>query len=186
MASPVDMPGWATTAEAGAAARLDVRPILAAGGEPFAAIMEAAARVFEGGVLVLDAPFDPAPLRRVLADKGFDEHVIRLGAQHWRLYFRRRPTGTASDEVATDVDGARFWQEGGAVHIDVRGLAPPLPLRSIVRLIDSTPAPDAVIVHHEREPLFLYAELAERGWRHEPIPGAADEIRLRLTRLGAR
>jgi hypothetical protein len=39
-----------------------------------------------------------------------------------------------------------------------------------------------VIVHHEREPMFLYPELAERGWRHELIAGNPGEVRLRLTR----
>ena len=29
-----------------------------------------------------------------------------------------------------------------------------------------------VIMHHEREPIYLYPELAERGWRHEPAAPA--------------
>lgn len=50
---------------------LDVRPILAAGGEPFEQILAAAADVPMGGTLDLLAPFDPVPLYGVLQARGF-------------------------------------------------------------------------------------------------------------------
>jgi uncharacterized protein (DUF2249 family) len=80
-----DLPAW--TAQA--AAWLDVRPILASGGEPLSAILETAATVGEGEVLVLDAPFNPVPLRLLLGGKGFEAHTTALAPDHWRLYFRR-------------------------------------------------------------------------------------------------
>lgn len=80
-----DRPAWTTQA----AAWLDVRPILASGGEPLSAILEIAATVGEGEVLVLDAPFNPMPLRLLLGGKGFEVHAAELAANHWRLYFRR-------------------------------------------------------------------------------------------------
>jgi hypothetical protein len=39
-----------------------------------------------------------------------------------------------------------------------------------------------VIVHHDRDPLLLYAELAEIGWVAERIGAEPGEVRLRLTR----
>lgn len=80
-------PEWTTRT----AAWLDVRPILAGGGEPLSAILETAATVGEGEVLVIDAPFNPAPLRMLLGGKGFEAHTTELAPDHWRLYFRRRP-----------------------------------------------------------------------------------------------
>lgn len=71
---------------------LDVRPILASGAEPLATILDTAAKVGEGEILVLDAPFNPVPLRMLLGGKGFDAHTTELAPDHWRLYFRRRPT----------------------------------------------------------------------------------------------
>lgn len=50
---------------------LDVRPMLAAGEEPFDVIMATARQVPAGGVLALTAPFDPVPLYSVLARQGF-------------------------------------------------------------------------------------------------------------------
>ncbi len=50
---------------------LDVRPMLAAGEEPFDAILAAAQTVGAGKVLELTAPFDPVPLYAVLGRIGF-------------------------------------------------------------------------------------------------------------------
>jgi hypothetical protein len=44
-------------------------------------------------------------------------------------------------------------------------------------------------VHLDREPIFLYPELDDRGWAHEIVaaacgdPACEDEVRLQLTRL---
>jgi hypothetical protein len=76
---------------------------------------------------------------------------------------------------------ARRWHEADGVHIDVRGLDAPRPLVAILQLIDSLPRDRAVVVHHDRDPLLLYPELAERGWSAEPLDAPAGEVRLRLT-----
>ena len=55
---------------------LDVRPLLAAGEEPFDAIMAAVAALPPDGVLELTAPFEPVPLYGVLRARGF-EHELR-------------------------------------------------------------------------------------------------------------
>ncbi|MFO1217057.1 MAG: DUF2249 domain-containing protein [Burkholderiaceae bacterium] len=82
-------------------------------------------------------------------------------------------------------DAARRWSEPEAEHIDVRGLAPPQPLVAIVRLIESLPPTRVVIVHHDRDPVLLYPELAERGWQAEPVDAPEGEVRLRLVADGA-
>jgi len=77
----------------------------------------------------------------------------------------------------------RVWQAAEAVHIDVRGLAPPQPLIEILRLVATLPPDGVLIVHHDRDPMLLYPELAEIGWCAERI-AAADpaEVRLRVVR----
>jgi len=77
---------------------------------------------------------------------------------------------------------ARVWQEADGTHIDVRGLPPPRPLAQIMRLVMQQPEGGVVIVHHERDPLLLYPELAQIGWFAEPIPGDPGEVRLKLRR----
>lgn len=78
---------------------------------------------------------------------------------------------------------SRRWVEADGIHIDVRGLPPPQPIVSILSLIESIREPTAIVVHHERDPQFLYPELAERGWTAARIDAPADEVRLRLERV---
>lgn len=77
------------------------------------------------------------------------------------------------------------WRDADGEHIDVRGLEPPQPLVAILRLVrEQGEHGVAVIVHHDRDPVMLYPELAELDWRSERIDGAPGEVRLRLMRGG--
>ncbi len=76
----------------------------------------------------------------------------------------------------------KFWQADDGHHVDVRGLEAPDPMVAILGYIDQSAEVDRVIVHHFREPIFIYPDLAERGWSHEIVPGEPDEVRLVLTR----
>lgn len=80
---------WFTLARQSGAPGIDVRPLLAEGQEPFDAILDLADRVEPGGFLLVDAPFDPRPIRGVLAGRGFRSVARELGPCHWRVCFRR-------------------------------------------------------------------------------------------------
>lgn len=69
---------------------VDARPTLAAGGEPFDEIMDAASQVTDGEVLVVYAPFEPVPLEGVLGGEGFDYRAEQLAEGDWRVTFTRR------------------------------------------------------------------------------------------------
>jgi len=77
----------------------------------------------------------------------------------------------------------RHWRDGDGDHIDVSDLPPPEPMVAVLELIDRPGIDGPVIVHHTREPLLLYPELAERGWDHEVISHEPGRIRVKLTRL---
>lgn len=66
---------------------VDARPTLAAGGEPFSEIVDAAASVRDGQVLVVYAPFEPVPLEGVLAEQGFRHVADELEGGDWRVTF---------------------------------------------------------------------------------------------------
>jgi len=76
----------------------------------------------------------------------------------------------------------RMWREPDGLHVDVRGLPPPEPMVAILAAIEAPSEEGPVIVHHFREPIYLYPEFAERGWSHSIVPGDPDEVRLHLTR----
>jgi uncharacterized protein (DUF2249 family) len=70
-------------------ATIDARPIIAAGGEPFEAIMAAVATLGEGEDLIVLAPFEPVPLEGVLSSEGFSYEATELDSDDWRVTFRR-------------------------------------------------------------------------------------------------
>ena len=88
-------------------------------------------------------------------------------------------------------DGTRIWHTDEGVHIDVRGLEPPEPMVEILRMIDHGAVESVLIAHLDREPIFLYPELDDRGWTHELIPysrgGTDDEdgVMIRMLRWGS-
>ena len=163
---------------------LDVRAMLALGEDPLGAIMEAADSVGFGGFLVVDAPFNPSPLRRILAARGFSSYGRRMDAGHWRVYFHMN--GAADwehdSEVAVLEEGAMVWREADGLHVDVRKLKPPFPMLAILRLIDDDAQLAALVVHHERMPHYLLPELAERGWSVARVAEEFQDVRLWLER----
>ena len=176
-------PAWMDRFDEEAAQHIDVRPILADGHDPFFEIMAVVDTVPVAGGLTIDAPFNPSPLRRVLGRRGFISYARRIAAHHWRLFLLHDESGDAEQPppVTTDT-GAKVWRTDEVVHIDVRGLERPAPMIAILSLIDGSGHEGAVVAHLDREPVFLYPELAERGWSHALVPGEPDEVRLVLSK----
>jgi hypothetical protein len=79
--------------------------------------------------------------------------------------------------------GARQWVDADGIHVDVRGLPPPQPMVAILELVGSVHDATSVVVHHERDPEYLYPELAELGWGAARIDAPPGEVRLRLSRV---
>ena len=184
-------PAWMDRFDEAAARRIDVRPILADGHDPFFEIMAVVDTVPVAGGVTIDAPFNPAPLRRVLGRKGFVSYARRIAEHHWRLFRLHEESGdteqpppvttdtVTTDTVSTDT-GAKVWRTDDGVHIDVRGLERPGPMIAILSLIDGSGHEGAVVAHLDREPVFLYPELAERGWSYALAFGEPGEVRLVL------
>jgi hypothetical protein len=64
---------------------------------------------------------------------------------------------------------SRIWRSPDATHIDLRGLEPPEPMVAILQMLDRGEVESVLIAHFDREPIFLYPELDDRGWTHEVI-----------------
>lgn len=86
---------------------------------------------------------------------------------------------------------SRLWVTADGQHLDVRGMDPPQPMVEILSLIDRGEAENVVTVHLDREPIFLYPELDDRGWSYEIVTSECGnsscehDVRLRIVRLVA-
>lgn len=142
---------------------LDVRPQLARGEEPFAAIMEAADRLQPGQSLRLIAPFRPAPLFSVMANRGFGVSDRRRSDGAWEVVFAPLEDAVPAPGLAPgSTPGAALWPDPSHV-LDLAGLMPPEPMVRILETLAGTPAGEVLFALLDREPMFLFPELAQRG-----------------------
>ena len=74
------------------------------------------------------------------------------------------------------------WLEGGALHIDVRGLVPPQPMLAVLSLLDGDKVEDRLVVHIDREPIYLFPELEERGCVYETSVINADYFQVQISK----
>ena len=79
--------------------------------------------------------------------------------------------------------GGKIWQEGDVSHIDVRGLVPPQPMVAVLSLLNSDNVLDRLIVHIDREPIYLYPELEDCGWSFETSTIDADYYQVTISKL---
>lgn len=179
---PAGPPAWLS--QALETAPIDVRAGLARGEDPLQMLMGAAQRVAADGVLAVDAPFNPSPLRRMLAGMGFSSYGRKLAEGHWRVFFRR--DGGADwqrdAEVTVGPEGALSWREADGLHLDVRQLPPPQPMVAVLRLLEGLSGSETVVVHHDRVPQMLLPELAGIGWRVAALSEENANVRLWLER----
>lgn len=157
---------------------LDVRPILATGGEPFGRIMQTVAALGPGEGLRLLAPFRPVPLFGALGAKGFTHQDREIGGGDWEVLF----TPTAGPAVsATEAADARW--PFPLMHLDNRGLMPPEPMVKVLGAAEAMQRGEVMEVLLDREPTFLFPQLAQRGheWRGGFDPdGAAYRLLVRI------
>lgn len=64
---------------------LDVRELLLAGGQPYAAIISCVNQLAAGETLRVHTIFEPAPLVRKLEKRGFGLQLAHAGADHYVL-----------------------------------------------------------------------------------------------------
>lgn len=64
--------------------------------------------------------------------------------------------------------------------MDNRGLSPPEPLVRILAALDALPGGGRIVAQMDRQPLFLYPELEERGCSYTCDPVAEGHYELRI------
>lgn len=75
------------------------------------------------------------------------------------------------------------WQSADGLHVDTRGLAPPDPLVAVLWHISQPDQSGPVIAHFDRNPIYLFPELVERGWQHEYVATDLEDVQLILKRI---
>jgi TusA-related sulfurtransferase len=159
---------------------LDVREDIRLGQEPFARIMAAIKTLGADQVLVLRAPFEPAPLYDVLGKRGFAHWSERRSDDDWSVWFYREPG--ARPAARSEGDRETPAVEPRARLLDVRGLEPPEPMVKILKALERLAPGDTLEVLHERRPMLLYPQLEDRGFVHDTVELERGVTRIRIRR----
>ncbi len=154
---------------------LDVRPIIAGGGEPFSAIMAASLEVKPGERLILLAPFEPSPLYTVLNKKGFDAWCEKTEDDSYIVHFFRlegtpqiSPKPGENSNIPSEFDSELTVESNWE---------PPLPMQRILEELASLQPTQRLLVHHVRKPVHLFERLESDGHTYtvnELAPGQID------------
>lgn len=185
---------------------LDVREDLRRGEEPLEKILATVERLRPGESLRLRTTFEPIPLFRVMERRGFTHEARQIAPGDWEVLFRPMAAAAPHGEGAagpaprkaqdaeggtrpahTDgggADGAGGAWPSPAAHLDNRGLPPPEPMIRVLESLETLAPGEVLEVLNDREPVFLYPELAARGYavRTERL---AEGVRLHIRKGGS-
>ena len=182
-AATPEPPPWLNKARV--TATFDVRPLQAQDEGPLGPVLSVAAKVKEGDILRLWNTFEPLPLYEVLGKRGFVPWARQTAEGDWEVYFYKKAPG---EEVA--IPEAPAVAEGPAptvatLTIDISQLVPPEPMMRILGALAQLKPGDTLLVHHVREPLYLYPKLEELGHSHQTWKLGPDRVDI-LIKVGGK
>ena len=145
---------------------MDVRPVLEAGNDPLAMIMDILRSMRPGEILRIINTFEPIPLTMLLEKQGYQAYSEIAGEDLVYTYlYNPDKLNRVESELKLEDTG---WDEivvrlGDRLKaIDVRMLEMPLPMLTILEHLENLGSDEGLFVYHRRIPVFLLPELQER------------------------
>jgi uncharacterized protein (DUF2249 family) len=87
--TPSELPTFAQADPGSIEETLDLRPEFERGIEPLMIVLDAISALEPGAALMVEAPFHPLPLRRLLGGRDFGSRATQVSPEHWQVVFRR-------------------------------------------------------------------------------------------------
>ena len=174
---------------------VDVREDLRQGRHPLGRILQAVKALAGGQDMVLLATFEPVPLYKVLALRGFDHEARQLTDGDWEVRFVRRgrrdaarpaakapaaPPPTDRRQPPPGNGVAPSEAEAHWTRLDNRGLEPPEPMIRTFAALGALPCGEILEIHNDRQPMFLYPHLEERGYHYQTLDEADGSAFVRI------
>ena len=168
--------------ENAAVVELDVRDDLRSGREPFSRIMAAVSALRDGEVLCLRAIFEPVPLFRALAKRGFVHESKAHAPDDWTVWFWRPQSVPPVAAVAVESAPSSDMPEDDehTTYLDVRSFGPPEPMIRTLVALESLSRDRVLVQINNRVPQFLLPVLQERGFEWEIDESRPDRVLVRI------
>lgn len=143
--------------------KLDGRPIIESGKDPFQDIMAVVKELKGDEILLIINSFEPIPLYSVLGKKGF-EHWTEKENDSFKIYFYKERKIVQGESSQKQKSTSNEVDYKNVIELDVRELVPPEPMVKILETLSKVDENTVLLVHHHREPMMLYPKLEERGY----------------------
>lgn len=143
--------------------KLDVRPIIESGKDPFLEIMSVVKSLKNDEVFYLINSFEPLPLYSVMQSKGFENWTEKDG-DVFNVIFYKKEASVKDLNESIQKSQEPFADYENVIELDVRELVPPEPMIKILENISRIDEKNVMLVHHHREPMMLYPEIEKRGF----------------------
>lgn len=182
-----EVPAFARNIQDADVFMIDVRPLIRSGKDPLSYILSRGKEVRDGQPFCIVNTFEPIPLIQLLEKKGFESFVRYIDTDEVNTYFYKDPSaGTSAskeEQAETSVPCEDFNEllnanKENRIETDVRNLEMPLPMLTILELLETLPKEKILYVHHKRVPVYLLPELESRGFEYFINEISDEEVKL--------
>lgn len=162
---------------------LDVRELIHNSANPLPLILSEIYKLKPGEALRVINSFEPVPLINLMERKGFRASTERLSHTLFHTTFVRTEAKETIELNPVEQESVDHWDEilanaGEVKFLDVRNLAMPKPMISILGKIQNMEPQQVLYVYHKKIPVLLLPELKDRLFEYRLKQISKDEVHI--------
>ena len=155
----------------------DVRKLIESGQDPLRNIQQKVRALNPDEALKIITDFEPVPLVKLLEKQHFDAYVRFVDKDTIETYFfkpaaAQADTDEPAPQLVSEEGTSGDWEqvlhqyEGKMEEVDVRQMEMPMPMMTILGILETLPEEKALYVYHKKIPMFLLSELKDRNFEY--------------------
>ncbi len=156
---------------------VEVTSIVKAGVSLFSHMMKTVDQLEPGQPLIVKSPFNPRPLLSQMRRRGYQVTQERVGKLVVTTFVPQPPDADRPNPAARSPAPPI---EGPETFLDNRGLVPPDPMQRTLAALETAAVGTVLVIHNDRVPVFLLAQLDEDGYPYETQARADDSAVVRI------
>ena len=156
---------------------VEVKSVLKQGLSLFSHMMKTVDQLEPGQPLIVKSAFNPRPLMSQMRRKGYQVTQERLGKLVVTTFV---PEPRSADSPDPAIRQAAPPVVGPETFLDNRGLVPPEPMQRALAQLEAAAVGTVLVIHNDRVPVFLLAQLDEDGYPYETQAQPDDSAVVRI------
>lgn len=155
---------------------VEVKSVIKQGRSLFTHMMDTVNRLKPGQSLIVKSTFNPRPLISQMRRRGYQMTQEKVGKTTITTF---HPTGEVA-QPETIAAALETSIEGPEIFLDNRGWVPPEPMQRTLAKLEEIPVGTVLMIHNDRVPVFLLAQLDDDGYPYETQAQPDDSAIVRI------